>query len=128
MLTKRQNFLETINFYEEPEAMKELIAYITDYELRYAEVLTRYLKPDAIFHHDDWGTQYSFFISPAMFHEFILPSYKKIYGFYKSHGVELIVHHSDSYAANLVPMMIEMAVSAEIDRMSAEISFPTKLS
>jgi hypothetical protein len=98
------------NFYEEPEAMKELIAYITDYELRYAEVLTRYLKPDAIFHHDDWGTQYSSFISPAMFREFILPSYQKIYGFYKSHGVELIVHHSDSYAANLVPMMIEMGI------------------
>jgi uroporphyrinogen-III decarboxylase len=98
------------NFYEEPEAMKELIAYITDWELRYAEVLTRYAKPDAILHHDDWGSQRSSFISPEMFREFILPSYKRIYGFYKSHGVELIVHHSDSYAANLVPQMVEMGV------------------
>ena len=48
-----------------------------------------------------------------MFEEFILPSYKKIYGYYKSHGVELIVHHSDSYAATLVPYMIDMG----IDRM-----------
>ncbi|MDR3343524.1 MAG: hypothetical protein LBT14_12230 [Treponema sp.] len=42
-----------VNFYEEPEAMKELI---------------------------------------------------------KSHGVEIIVHHSDSYTANLVPQMIEMGI------------------
>jgi hypothetical protein len=98
------------SFYEEPEAMKELIAYITDYELKFADAVTTYLKPDALFHHDDWGTQYSSFMSPDMFREFLLPAYKKIYGFYKSRGVEIIVHHSDCYAANLVPMMIEMGI------------------
>jgi uroporphyrinogen-III decarboxylase len=98
------------NFHEEPERMKEIIEVITDYELRLAEKLTAYLKPDAIFHHDDWGSQYSSFISPDMFSEFIMPAYKQIYGYYKSHGVELIVHHSDSYAANLVPHMIEMGI------------------
>jgi len=50
------------------------------------------------------------FVSPDMFEEFFLPAYKKIYGFYKANGVELIVHHSDSYAANLVPHMIEMGI------------------
>jgi hypothetical protein len=99
-----------INLYAEPGAMKELIAYVTDYELRYAEAVTRYIKPDALFHHDDWGSHTSLFISPEMFREFLLPAYKQIYGFYKSHGVEIIVHHSDSYAADLVPMMIEMGV------------------
>lgn len=107
-LMEIQNTL--INFYEEPEAMHDLIDYITDWELKYAEQLCKYLKPDALFHHDDWGTQISTFISPDMFEEFFLDSYKKIYGYYKSHGVELIVHHSDSYAATLVPFMIEMGI------------------
>jgi uroporphyrinogen-III decarboxylase len=49
-------------------------------------------------------------MSPEMFAEFFVPAYKKIYAYYKSHGVELIVHHSDSYAANLVPAMIEMGI------------------
>ena len=31
-------------------------------------------------------------------------------GYYKSHGVQLICHHSDSYAATLVPYMIEMGI------------------
>jgi uroporphyrinogen-III decarboxylase len=96
--------------YEEPEAMHELIEYITDYELAYAKELIDHIHPDALFHHDDWGSQISTFIAPSMFEEFLLPAYKKIYGFYKDNGVELIVHHSDSYAATLVPYMIEMGI------------------
>ncbi|KNZ42767.1 uroporphyrinogen decarboxylase family protein [Acetobacterium bakii] len=96
--------------YEEPEAMKELIDYIVEYELAYAAEVVKHIHPDALFHHDDWGSQRSSFISPAMFDEFILPAYKKVYGYWKANGVELIVHHSDSYAANLVPEMIEMGI------------------
>ncbi len=99
-----------ISFYEEPEALKGLIGYITDWELGYAKALCDNFHPDAIFHHDDWGSHNSSFISPEMFKEFIVPAYKKIYGYYKSHGVELIVHHSDAYGANLVPSMIEMGI------------------
>ena len=97
-------------FYEEPEHLKDLIRYLTDWELQYAEELCRHLKPDALFHHDDWGSQRSTFISPDMFGEFIYPAYKEIYGYYKSHGVELIVHHSDSYAETLVPYMIDAGI------------------
>ena len=63
-----------------------------------------------LFHHDDWGSEMNSFISPDMFKEFYLEPYKKVYGYYKEHGVEFIVHHSDSYAANLVPYMIEMGI------------------
>lgn len=99
-----------ISFYEEPEAVKDLIQYMTEWELKYAETLCSHLHPDALFHHDDWGSQKSTFLSPEMFEEFFLDSYKEIYGYYKSHGVELIVHHSDSYAATYVPYMIDMGI------------------
>jgi hypothetical protein len=98
------------NLFEEPEYSHELIDYLTEYEMRFAEDICKRIKPDAIFHHDDWGSQDSTFMSPAMFDEFFLPAYKQIYGYYKSHGVELIVHHSDSYAATLVPEMIEVGI------------------
>jgi uroporphyrinogen-III decarboxylase len=99
-----------VNFYEEPEIMHEIIEYVIEFELKVAEQWCKYVKPNALFHHDDWGTQISSFMSPAMFDEFILPAYKKIYAYWKSHGVEIVVHHSDSWAANLVPEMIEMGV------------------
>ena len=45
--------------YEEPEAMQELIDYLTEYELDFAAVMMEKLKPEAILHHDDWGSQIS---------------------------------------------------------------------
>jgi len=71
------------NFYEEPTHMHDFIKTITDYELRYAEQVCKHLKPDMLFHHDDWGTQKSLFLSPAMFQEFIKPAYMQIYKYYK---------------------------------------------
>ncbi len=97
-------------FYTNPEEMHELIEYITDYELKYAKELIKHGHPDALFHHDDWGSHTSSFMSPAMFEEFFVPAYKKVYGYYKANGVEVIVHHSDSYAANLVPAMIDIGI------------------
>ncbi|HCX65891.1 MAG TPA: uroporphyrinogen decarboxylase [Eubacteriaceae bacterium] len=99
-----------MNFYEEPESMKELIDFLVEWELKLADEFIKHLKPDAIFHHDDWGSQTNSFVSPATFEEFILPAYKKIYGYYKENGVELIIHHNDSYSANLVPYMIDMGI------------------
>ena len=96
--------------YEEPECMHGLIERITNFELERAQMIVDRIKPDALFHHDDFGGQKSTFISPDMFKEFFLAPYKKIYKFWKDNGVELIVHHSDSYAATFVPHMIEMGI------------------
>lgn len=93
-----------------PDEMHDLIAYLTDWELELAEGICTHLKPDALFHHDDWGTERSTFLSPQMFADFFVEPYKKIYDYYHDHGVELVIHHSDSYAATLVPSMIEMGI------------------
>ncbi|KPU44631.1 uroporphyrinogen decarboxylase [Oxobacter pfennigii] len=97
-------------FYEEPEAMHELIDYIVEWMLKYAEQIVKYVRPDCLFQHDDWGSHINSFMSPEMFEEFIVPGFKKIYAYYKANGVELIVHHNDAYSANLVPQMIEMGI------------------
>ena len=99
-----------MNFYEYPDEMHELIDALTEWELKYAEQICTYLKPDAIFHHDDWGSHTSTFMSPDMWREFIKPAYAKIYGYYKAHGVEVIVHHNDAFSATLVPDMIDVGI------------------
>lgn len=93
-----------------PDEMHDLIKYLTEWELELAEGICSNLHPDMLFHHDDWGGHDSTFMSVPMFEEFLLEPYKEIYGYYKSHGVDYIVHHSDSYAATLVPDMIEMGI------------------
>ena len=100
-----------LGFYiEYPDEMHALIDYLTEWELELAEGICKNIGPDAVFHHDEWGSEKSTFLSPAMFEDFFLEPYKKIYGYYKDHGVELVVHHADSYQATLVPAMIEMGI------------------
>ena len=97
-------------YYEYPDEMHELIDALADWEVELAKGICENLHPDAVFHHDDWGSEMNSFLSPEMFREFFLEPYKKIYGYYKSHGCELVIHHADSYCANLIPTMIEMGI------------------
>ena len=99
-----------IAFYTEPEAVHDLIEYIVDYEMRYIKMQAENLHPNVVVHHDDWGSATSTFMSPDMFEEFFLFSYKRLYRMYRVNGFEVIIHHSDSYAATLVPYMIEMGI------------------
>jgi hypothetical protein len=62
-----------------PDEMHDLIKYLTEWELKLAEGICTHLKPDAIFHHDDWGSERSTFLRPEMFAEFFLEPYKQIY-------------------------------------------------
>lgn len=101
-----------------PDEMHELVKTVTEYELKYAEQVCEHVKPEAIFHHDDWGTQRSTFMSLAMFDDFYLDAYRQVYGYYKDHGVQVIVHHSDSYAETLVPEMIQMGIDVWQGAMS----------
>lgn len=93
-----------------PDEMHDLIKYLTDWELEAAEGICSHLHPDALFHHDDWGSEANSFLPPHIFEDFFIEPYQKIYKYYKDHGVEFVFHHSDSYCANLVPAMIEMGI------------------
>ena len=99
-----------VYYMEYEDEMHDLVKYLTEYELRLADELCSHLHPEAILHHDDWGSETNSFFRPEMFEDYFLDAYKQIYGYYHDHGVEFIVHHSDSYCANLVPDMIEMGI------------------
>ena len=108
-----------VYLYEYPDEMHDLIKYITEWEIEYADTLCTHLGIDGVFHHDDWGTQLSTFMSVEMFEEFFLEPYKQVYGYYHERGADMIIHHSDSFAATLVPDMIEMGITVWQGAMSS---------
>jgi len=95
--------------YEEPEDTLELLEAIGEYRFQYTKLLVDNLHPDAIISHDDWGSKYSMFISPAMWREFIKPQYVKMYNYMKDNGV-LIVHHADSWCETIVEDMVDLGI------------------
>ena len=99
-----------VNLFEYPDEMHDLIKYLTDWELEMAEGICSHLHPDMLFHHDDWGSQKSTFMSPAMWEDFFVEPYKQLYGYYHDHGVELVVHHSDSFCEPIVEDMVDIGI------------------
>ena len=98
------------SLYEEPEIVHDIIDMITEYELARAKDIIDRIHPDALYRHDDWGTQISTFISKDLFREFFLEPTKKIYRFWKDNGVQVVIHHNDAYGETLIPEMIEMGI------------------
>ena len=99
-----------VALYEEPEIMHDIIDVIVEYEIKMAKNIIDHIHPDALYRHDDWGTQRSTFMSNDMFREFLLEPTKKVYKYWKDNGVDIIVHHSDSYGETLLPEMEEMGI------------------
>lgn len=97
------------NYIEEPEAMKELLGAIADWKIGHLELIFKYLSPDAVVFHDDWGNKVNLFLPPKVWREIIKPHQKRIVDFVKSHGV-LYIHHSDTYLDPLVDDMVEIGV------------------
>ena len=106
-LQEIQNCL--MNFYEEPEAMHELVDAIAQWRFHWMQLLVDHLHPDIICSHDDWGSKTSLFMSPEVWREFFKPRYKKIYDYFKSQGV-IILHHSDSYCQPIVQDMVDVGI------------------
>ena len=97
------------NLLEEPEAMHELIAYITEFKKTQIRLIIDNLHPDVIMFHDDWGSKYNLFMRPTVWREFFKQPYKEIYGLMKKHGI-ITMHHADCYCQPIEPDMVEVGI------------------
>lgn len=81
-----------IALYEEPEAYEELVEAITCYKIKLYQKLIDHMGADAIAHSDDFGTQISTFISPAIFRRLFKPRLKRIADAIHEKGCIAIMH------------------------------------
>ncbi len=96
------------NFYAEPEATKELLHRIMDFQIGIAK---HYLKVGvtAVNCGDDLGTQIALLMSPDIMEEFFLPEYRRLFDLYKQHGV-IINFHSCGYIMPLLETFIDLGI------------------
>lgn len=99
-----------MNFLLEPEAMHELLDYILDFKMDYADRLITNIHPDAILFHDDWGAKDRLFMSRDTWVEFFKPRYEKLFGFMRSRGVHVVLH-ADSWCENIASDMVDVGIS-----------------
>lgn len=98
-------------FYECPDEMHELLNAICDYKIKCIELAHKYLHPEVIHMHDDWGTNDNMFFSPEIWREFIKPLEKRYAD--KIHELGMIyMHHSCGYITQIIGDLVEVGVDA----------------
>ncbi len=97
------------NYLEEPEEMEALLRYICDWKLKQIDISYDKFQPDAVFYHDDWGTQISLFLPPEVWREMIKPLQIEIANAFHERGI-LYIHHSDCFCEPITPDMVEIGI------------------
>jgi len=98
-----------ISMLTEPEAAHELLDCLTEYRVKYAQIIIDKMKPDAVMPHDDWGAKTSLFMSPDTWREFFKERCRRIYKPFNDAGI-LVVHHADSFCEPIVEDMAEIGI------------------
>lgn len=100
-----------INFYKDPELMKEVIDYYVDFQIELSRPALENARIDYAFIWEDMCYKNGPHMSPKIFREFLLPGYKKITRFIRKHGVDIIAVDSDGNLDLVIPLLIEGGVN-----------------
>lgn len=98
------------DFVERSPQIYELIDRLTEYILGLVDRLLQCGPIDVIYVGDDLGAQTRMPISPALFKEFLYPSYRKIFGRIRGRGVH-VYFHSDGHVVEVLDQLIGAGAS-----------------
>lgn len=99
------------SFYEYPDEVHEFFDAMCEYKLKCIDLAYKYLKPDVIHMHDDWGTNKNMFFSPELWQEFIKPNEEKYVKRIHEYGM-LYIHHSCGHIQQIIPDLVEIGMDA----------------
>ncbi len=98
-----------MDFYDNPGFVHELMGAIADYNIAQVEKALTY-DIDAVHFGDDWGQQHGLQMGPRIWHEFIAPQLKRMYGVVKDAG-KLVSIHSCGDVDELFDDLIAMGLN-----------------
>jgi len=97
------------NYLEYPEEMAEILRIIADYKIEWFKQAAKYMKPDIVFYHDDWGTKQNVFLPPRVWRELIKPLQKEIVQTAHDCGI-IFMHHADCVCQPLAQDMVDIGI------------------
>lgn len=98
-------------FYEEPDEVKALLEYMTDFYCTVCENIIDYIKPDVLTLMDDSASWTNLFVSPEMYREFLLPCYDRQAKFGRDRGIP-ITFHNCGRCEDVIDDMLSIGVNA----------------
>ena len=98
-----------MNYMEYPEEMAGILRKIADYKIEWFKLAAKYLHPDIVFYHDDWGSKQNVFLPPRVWRELIKPLQAEIVQTAHDCGI-MFMHHADCICQPLVQDMVDVGI------------------
>jgi uroporphyrinogen decarboxylase len=80
-----------MDFHDHPQFVHELLAAIADYNIAQVREALKY-DIDAVHFGDDWGQQHGLQMGTKLWHEFIYPELRRMYGVVRAAGKYVSIH------------------------------------
>ena len=101
----------SVMLYDDPAWVQEMMDYVVDFCCACSRRVLEEVELDYVLLWEDMAYKTGPLLSPAMFRQFMLEPYRKLTGFIRAHGVELIFVDSDGDSESLLPLWLEGGVN-----------------
>jgi uroporphyrinogen decarboxylase len=98
-------------YYDQPDLIMDMLDYWCEFNISLAKKVFKDVKADWVTIGEDMAYKGRSMISPEMFRKFMLPFYRRLTGFLRDNGVDVIFVDSDGYVHELIPLWIEGGVN-----------------
>ncbi|MGI6530010.1 MAG: uroporphyrinogen decarboxylase family protein [Clostridia bacterium] len=98
-------------FYDEPELVKDIMDYLTDYWIYLFERVCKDVKVDILHIWEDMSGKQGSLISPAHIREFMLPNYRKFKDLCDKYDIPVFMVDTDGNCEELIPIFAEAGVN-----------------
>ena len=119
-------------FYDDPELVKDILDYLTDFWISIYTKICKDVKADIIHIWEDMSGKQGSLISPYMIKEFMLPNYRKLRDFADKNSIPIMQVDTDGNCEELIPlfasagvnMMLPFEVAAGCDIIELRRKYP----
>jgi hypothetical protein len=99
-------------FYDDPQMIRDMVAFWTDHVARLLENAFAYCIPDEVHLSEDMAYKAFSMVSPDMAREFLLPAWRRWGEVVRSRNIPIYAMDSDGFIGELIPLWIEAGINA----------------
>lgn len=102
------------SFYRNPELVCNMMNFWTDFLIESNKEAVESLRSEGIDYvgiWEDFAYKHGPQMSPKIFREFMLPNYKRLTGFLRKNGIDVIMIDTDGNPTALIPLLLEAEVN-----------------
>lgn len=95
----------SIMFYDQPALVQEMFDYWAWFIIQLLDEALQHIQVDIVMLNEDMAFKGQAMMSPPLMRQFLLPNYRRLYGFFKDRGVGAVIMDSDGYNNQILDVL-----------------------